>query len=89
MYFHQVGPLGTDPSQQYTGDTIPSLMAEPMSVGGFPPAAADPEVYGQTVQPLVQPQELLVPPAQQPQGVLVPSQPQPGPRAGVPQMVGH
>jgi len=83
----QVGPVGADPSQQYTGDTIPSLMAEPMSVGGFPPAAADPGVYGQTVQPLVQPQELLVPPAQQPQGVLVPSQPQPGPRAGVPQMV--
>ena len=61
-------------------------MGEP--AGGFPPAV-DPGLYGQTVQPMAQPQEGMLPPAQQPQGMIVPSQPQPGPRAGVPQMVGH
>lgn len=87
-YFYQAGPVGAEvPSQQYTGDAIPTLMGDPVSVGSFPPAA-DPGVFGQPVQAMTQPQEVFVPPAQQ-QGMLVPSQPQPGPRAVVPQMVRH
>lgn len=88
LFFHQVAPVGVDPSQQYTGDTIPNLMGEPVLAGGMPPSA-DPGMFGQTVQPIAQQQEVFVPPVQQPQGMVMPAQPQPGPRPGLPQMVGH